>query len=1009
MLQKIKFLVFVFLILQISLCAQNLGIGPDTFDPDPSAGVEMQFTNKGLLIPRVALTNTSSASPITSPANSLLVYNTATTGDVTPGYYYWNGSKWMRLLAIDDKPAWLLVGNAGTTPGTNFIGTTDAKDLVFKTNSTEKMRITSGGNVGIGTNTPAEKLEIAGYTRTYGLRTSVMTTGAEMVYIRGTGLNHNANRLVKIGNSTLVNDGSRGLTLTIINASTHAHVSSTNYDTYGSTAASDNLATALNNLTRDQIGILTSFDAIEESITSNLRSAALRLGLFKLAASPSGSRRPYAAIFYGSGTGTGNTESGRQAIEVFQSDDTDAPYAIITCWLTEDGFTGQTLTNALVSGEPNTSYPAVFVNSNSNVGIGTTTPAQKLDVSGGNIRTTGQLMSTIATGTSPLSVASTTLVTNLNADMLDGYHYSSSWPNPSNMVTGSGTANYVSKWTGTYTQGNSIIYDNGTNVGIGTTSPAEKLHINGSIRGDQSGALRINTGSGYIDIGPKNTSWAHFYTDRSRYWFSTGLTVETGNIGSYDEDLSLQTSGTTRITILNSNGNVGIGTTTPTQKLHVQGNIRATSLASGANGAIVRTNTNGDMALTNFTGSATQVLLGNGTFGTANTSETAWQLTGNAGTTPGTNFIGTTDAKDVVFKTNNSEIMRITSGGNVGINATNPGEKLQVGGDVYITGGGGTIGGATMANGWLKLGTGLSMDDNEIYFGTNGYIGTIGAFDLLFKLNGGERMRITSSGNVGIGTTTPAQKLDVDGNIKASGVAYWGNSGTRTETRNDAGAMGVGTRSGFYETSAPAPAANWPTGATGWWHLLDIRHCKTTNNYAMQFAGSFFDQNLYFRKTNNNAAQPWSQVYTSANGGLIVCGAANYVVKSNGSNGVCSQIYDNGTNVGIGTTSFEVGEKFAVSNGTTKFGIFPGYLDNVADNNWVTLDIPGYMGLRVWDNFSVSGNVGIGTTTPQRALHVASSTSYFNDGFEDGSLSPFTTGGNANWATSTTSPYAGSY
>ncbi|MDY0135371.1 MAG: hypothetical protein RBS14_06775, partial [Atribacterota bacterium] len=53
--------------------------------------------DKGLLIPRVALTSTSSASPITSPATSLLIYNTATAGDVTPGYYYWNGSAWVRF------------------------------------------------------------------------------------------------------------------------------------------------------------------------------------------------------------------------------------------------------------------------------------------------------------------------------------------------------------------------------------------------------------------------------------------------------------------------------------------------------------------------------------------------------------------------------------------------------------------------------------------------------------------------------------------------------------------------------------------------------------------------------------------------------------------------------------------------------------------------------------------------------------------------------------------------
>jgi hypothetical protein len=58
--------------------------------------------------------------------------------------------------------AWLTRGNAGTNPATHFIGTTDNMHLVFRTNNTEKMRITAGGNVGIGTTAPSEKLEILG-------------------------------------------------------------------------------------------------------------------------------------------------------------------------------------------------------------------------------------------------------------------------------------------------------------------------------------------------------------------------------------------------------------------------------------------------------------------------------------------------------------------------------------------------------------------------------------------------------------------------------------------------------------------------------------------------------------------------------------------------------------------------------------------------------------------------------------------------------------------------------
>ncbi len=83
------------------LFSQNVGINTTGTTPAASAGLDVDFTDKGVLLPRVALTAKNAAGPITSPATSLIVYNTATAGtapnNVNPGYYYWNGTSWDRL------------------------------------------------------------------------------------------------------------------------------------------------------------------------------------------------------------------------------------------------------------------------------------------------------------------------------------------------------------------------------------------------------------------------------------------------------------------------------------------------------------------------------------------------------------------------------------------------------------------------------------------------------------------------------------------------------------------------------------------------------------------------------------------------------------------------------------------------------------------------------------------------------------------------------------------------
>ena len=76
---------------------------------------------------------------------------------------------------------WSLSGNTGTNPATSFMGTTDAKDVVFKTNNTERMRILSGGNIGIGTPTPNFPFHLVGDMQATTLSMDATASNARLI------------------------------------------------------------------------------------------------------------------------------------------------------------------------------------------------------------------------------------------------------------------------------------------------------------------------------------------------------------------------------------------------------------------------------------------------------------------------------------------------------------------------------------------------------------------------------------------------------------------------------------------------------------------------------------------------------------------------------------------------------------------------------------------------------------------------------------------------------------
>lgn len=139
--------------LSTTIAQQNVGIGTNT--PNASARLDITATNRGLLIPRVNLTVLNDANTIPAPATGLLVFNTNAALPGGTGFYYNNGTpnaaQWLKLqTGSGGGSGWALTGTAGTDSTVNFLGTTDAKPLVFRVNNGFAGQIGSNGGISLG-------------------------------------------------------------------------------------------------------------------------------------------------------------------------------------------------------------------------------------------------------------------------------------------------------------------------------------------------------------------------------------------------------------------------------------------------------------------------------------------------------------------------------------------------------------------------------------------------------------------------------------------------------------------------------------------------------------------------------------------------------------------------------------------------------------------------------------------------------------------------------------------
>lgn len=151
---KIK-LLFLTALFTVSVNSQ-VGIG--TTNPHPSAALEINSQQSGLLIPRVSLNSLTDVTTIPNPANSLIIYNTSTTGGLSRGFYFWQDNTWNPLKESssgsgNNGNAWLLNGNSSNA--TNFLGTTNFFPINFRVDNRQFGFFHPNGGITLGFNSSA--------------------------------------------------------------------------------------------------------------------------------------------------------------------------------------------------------------------------------------------------------------------------------------------------------------------------------------------------------------------------------------------------------------------------------------------------------------------------------------------------------------------------------------------------------------------------------------------------------------------------------------------------------------------------------------------------------------------------------------------------------------------------------------------------------------------------------------------------------------------------------------
>jgi len=381
--------------------AQNVGINTAGLDPNTAALLDIDANpnyNKGLLIPRVTFSQRagSNFNPLSAAAQGLTVYQTD-AGGFGEGFYYNTSTSttpaWVFLL--NNNSGWSLTGNAATTPsnsaignsiaaGQNYLGTSDLKDFVLATNNLERLRISSAGNIGIGTLSPNSTALLTINPTTNAIRNAIditMTNASSTA----TGLN------ISAGNAN-------------VNGVTVANSSSSQSNSFygiGGVLSSTNIVSGYNAF-RNSSGLSYGIYAINGTNATYATNASTWAAFLQGRTVISSESSPSSGL--GTDLEIRNTSTGsspatlsmRQSASVtasgnvlaninFGDNHQTTPQAQIQVSRDAAGGTGDLPSNMIFSTTPDASTALterMRITNNGNVGIGTSTPGTLLDVNG---------------------------------------------------------------------------------------------------------------------------------------------------------------------------------------------------------------------------------------------------------------------------------------------------------------------------------------------------------------------------------------------------------------------------------------------------------------------------------------------------------------------------------------------------------------------------------------------------------------------------------------------------